>query len=119
MTTLSRLRFSHVLPNAFAEHGALMAATVLNSQRAVEVSIFIVRAFVRLRAMLLANAELAYKLEHLERKLLAGIQIIHEHDGRLDATEAQIDSIIEAIHALQMPPVISKRPIGFLVDEEE
>lgn len=56
------------LPYAFTEHGAIMAASVLNSPRAVEVSVYVVRAFVRLRGLLAANTELAKKLDELERK---------------------------------------------------
>jgi hypothetical protein len=56
-------------PYAFTEHGAIMAATILNSGRAVEVSVYVVRAFVRLREVLGSNKELAKKLEKLERKL--------------------------------------------------
>jgi len=57
------------LPLAFTEHGAIMVATVLNSGRAVEVSVYVVRAFVKLRELLTSNKELAEKLELLERKL--------------------------------------------------
>lgn len=66
---LSRLRFSKALPCAFTEHGALMAASVLNSAGAVNVSVFIVRAFVGLRRAIAAHKELAQKIGQLERKL--------------------------------------------------
>ena len=56
-------------PFAFTEHGAIMAATVLNTPRATEVSVFVVRAFVRLREMVAANQELAAKLDELERRV--------------------------------------------------
>lgn len=65
---LAQLKFSTTLPNAFTEHGALMAASVLNSPRAIEVSIFIVRAFVRLRQLLASNDALRRKLEEMESK---------------------------------------------------
>src|ERR1700685_3004017 len=55
-------------PFAFTEHGAIMAATILNSPRAVEMSVFVVRAFVRLRELLASNSALARKLDELERK---------------------------------------------------
>ncbi len=55
---LSRLKFSRVLPWAFTEHGAIMAASVLNSPRAIEMSVFVVRAFVRLRDVARTNAEI-------------------------------------------------------------
>jgi len=59
---LSRLRFSHVLPYAFTEHGAIMLSSVLNSERAMETSVQVVRAFVRLREILSSNRELAHRL---------------------------------------------------------
>lgn len=66
---LTRLRFSPVLPWAFTEHGSIMAASVLNSQRAVEMSAFVVRAFVRLRDLARTHAELARHLAALERRV--------------------------------------------------
>ncbi|EQD27029.1 hypothetical protein B2A_15404, partial [mine drainage metagenome] len=57
-----RLKFPHALPNAFTEHGAIMAASVLNMPRAVEMNVFVMRTFVRLRQMLASNTELARKL---------------------------------------------------------
>src|SRR6185312_12356316 len=65
---LSTLKFSPQLPYAFTEHGAIMAANVLNSARAVRASVEVVRAFVRLRQMLASNHELARRLEELEKK---------------------------------------------------
>jgi len=66
------------LPYAFTEHGAIMAANVLSSKRAVEASVQVVRAFVKLRQMLASNAELALKLDELERK--------YDHSSRLSST---------------------------------
>ncbi|HEY7743319.1 MAG TPA: ORF6N domain-containing protein [Burkholderiales bacterium] len=92
------------LPNAFTEHGALMAATVLKSPAAIEVSIFVVRAFVRLRQMISANKELAKKLDDLERR-------VSHHD-------AEIYSIVRSIRELAAPPEPTpKRRIGFLSGE--
>jgi hypothetical protein len=97
---LSNLKYSKTMPYAFTEHGALMAASVLNSSRAVEVSVFIVRAFVRLRETLMRRGDLAHKLAELERHLA-------EHDE-------QILSIVSAIRSLMSPaPVPKKRRIGF------
>jgi hypothetical protein len=87
------------LPYAFTEHGAIMAATVLNSERAVEMSVFVVRAFVRLREMLSTNQQLSGKIDELER--------------RLDTHDASIQELIEAIRELMEPPPASSRPIGF------
>ena len=88
------------LPFAYTEHGAIMAASVLNTPRAVEMSVFVVRAFVRLRAFLATHKELAEKLAELERKLAS-------HDE-------QIVAIIDAIKRLMAPPgKADKRRIGF------
>ncbi len=92
-------------PYAFTEHGAIMAASVLNSPRAVEVSVYVVRAFVKLRELLASNKELAKKLDELERKLSA-------HDKA-------IVQLVEAIRQLMAPPEIRKRPIGFVIPEEK
>ncbi len=103
---LARLKFSASLPHAFTEHGALMAANVLNSPRAVEMSVHVVRAFVRLRELLASNQQLAAKLSELERKL-AG------HDQA-------IAGIIAAIRELMAPPEPkAKRPIGFVTGKEK
>ena len=90
------------LPYAFTEHGAIMAASVLNSPRAVEMSIFVVRAFLRLRELLATHKELAAKLAELEQRLET-----HDH---------KIVEIIKAIHVLAMPPEKPARQIGFRPD---
>ena len=87
------------LPYAFSEHGAIMAATVLNSNRAVRMSVFVVRAFVRLRELLAANHELAAKIEEL--------------DDRLNTHDEAIREIIGAIRRLTAPKITSRRRIGF------
>jgi phage regulator Rha-like protein len=86
-------------PFAFTEHGAIMAATVLNSKKAVEMSIFVVRAFVRMREALATNQKILAKLRDLEEKI--GI-----HD-------AQIQEIVEAIQEMMTPPPAKGRKIGF------
>ena len=102
---LTRLKFSPVLPNAFTEHGAIMVASVLNTKRAIQVSVFVVRAFVKLREMLAAHKDLAHKLAELERKL-------QNHDE-------SIRSLVIAIRQLMRPsePEPPKKRIGFLVEE--
>ncbi|MGB2928294.1 MAG: ORF6N domain-containing protein, partial [Desulfobacterales bacterium] len=102
---LSNLRFSPALPHALTEHGALMAASVVNTPRAIESSIFVVRAFVRLRQIMATHKELARKLLELERHLKG-------HDQ-------QIQAIFEAIHQLMTPPEKPKRKIGFTVKEKQ
>lgn len=101
---LSNLKYSKALPQAFTEHGAIMAASVLNSSQAVEVSVFIVRAFVKLRRAIAGHKEIAHKITQLERKLAY-------HDK-------QILSLVQAIKELTSPaPVPKKRRIGFHVKE--
>src|ERR1700757_1812358 len=85
-------------PYAFTEHGAIMAATVLNSERAVEMSVFVVRAFVRLREMLASNDKLAAKIDELEQ--------------RLDIHDESIQDLLEAIRQLMLPEPATDRKIG-------
>jgi hypothetical protein len=73
---LESMKFSPVLPLAYTEHGALMAASVLKTQRAVEVSIFVVRAFVQLRQMLATHKDLKRKIEAMEAKYDENFQIV-------------------------------------------
>jgi len=84
------------LPYAFTEHGALMAANILRSRQAVEMSVFVVRAFVRLRQWLASNAELARKLKALEKKY-----------------DAQFKVVFDAIRELMTPPDKPRRRIGY------
>jgi hypothetical protein len=101
---LNRLRFSSVLPYAFTEHGAIQAANVLNSPRAVEMSVHVVRAFVRLREMIGSHKELAHKLDELESKIAS-------HDRA-------IAGLIDAIRQLTNPPEpLKRRKIGFVQDD--
>lgn len=94
-------------PYAFTEHGAIMAATVLNSPRAVEVSVYVVRAFVQLRALLTAHKELAQRLNELEARI----------QKRLATQDQAIAGILEAIRELMRPPEPpKKRKIGFVQD---
>ena len=91
------------LPYAFTEHGAIMAANVLNSPRAVQMSVFVVRAFVRLRQMIASHKDIVAKLAELERKVAS-------HN-------TTIRSLFDAIRQLMAPPEPKKRKIGFLVKE--
>jgi hypothetical protein len=83
-------------PYAFTEHGVAMLSTVLRSERAIQVSIEVVRAFVRLRSMLAGNADLARKLAALERKY-----------------DVQFKVVFDAIRELMAPSSKARRPIGF------
>jgi ORF6N domain-containing protein len=87
------------LPHVFTEHGAIMAATVLNSARAVQMSLFVVRAFVRLREMLATNRRLAAKIDELER--------------HLDTHDSVIVDLIETLKQLMAPRKARRRSIGF------
>ena len=93
-------------PYAFTEHGAIMAANVLNSARAVQMSVFVVRAFLKMRALLGNKRELAQKLTSLEKEL----------KKRLDVHEAVIVTILQRVMDIIDPPLTSQPPkprIGF------
>ena len=90
------------LPYAFTEHGALMLANVLNSERAAQTSVQVVRAFVKLRQLLASNAELARKLAAMEKKY-----------------DAQFKVVFDAIRQLMSPPAKPKREIGFHVKYDD
>jgi ORF6N domain len=97
---LSRLKYSRTTPFAFTEHGAMMVAAVLNSQRAVDVSVFIVRAFVALRRAISEHRELSHKMSEIEQRLA-------DHDS-------QIQLVIRAIRELSSPAAVpARRAIGF------
>ena len=100
--TLKRGEHRKYLPYAFTEHGALMLANVLNSERAAQTSVMVVRAFVRLRQMLASNAELARKLDAMEKKY-----------------DAQFKVVFDAIRQLMSPPEPKRREIGFHVKYDD
>jgi hypothetical protein len=91
------------LPWAFTEHGALMAANILRSERAVQMSVFVVRAFIRLREQLATNTAVVTRLADIEKRLL-------RHDQEL------LDLYLK-LHALQEPADPPKRRIGFHRDD--
>ncbi len=98
------------LPYAFTEHGTVMAANILRSPKAIQMSVFVVRAFIRMRQMLIEQRGLARKLAELEEELTA----------RLDIHETAINEILGQIKRLLSPPPEPqppKRRIGFLVEE--
>ncbi|CAG0999081.1 hypothetical protein BURK2_02870 [Burkholderiales bacterium] len=114
---LDKLKFSKALPFAFTEHGAIQAANVLASPQAVEMGVYVVRAFVRLREALASNRELAAKLDALEQKTeLLSLQ----HETFSHNTRIQLKQVFEALRQLMAPPATpSKRPIGFVTSEEK
>ena len=102
--TLKRGQHSKYLPFAFTEQGVAMLSSVLSSERAIEVNIAIMRAFVQLRKMIASNEDLAKKLKELER-------VIEKHDK-------DIGLIFEAIRELMTPPEKPPKKIGFEVSED-
>jgi hypothetical protein len=88
----------------FTEHGAVMAASILNSPKAVEMSVEVVRAFVRLRQILASNRQLAAKVEELELKLATHDKVLQGHHGNIQSLIAVIENLL---------PVPSEKQIGF------
>ena len=105
------------LPLAFTEHGAIVAATVLKSPRSIEVSVYVVRAFIQLRELLASHRDLAQKLEELESK--ADLMEV-KHDNFERHTRLQLKQVFEAIRELMVTPEpVKKRRIGFMIDDDE
>ena len=103
---LEKLKRSRSLPYAFTEHGAIMAATVLNSSQAIEMSVFVVRAFVALREAITDYSEITRKISSIEKRML-------KHDR-------QIADLISAVRQLTSPrPVPKKRRIGFNPEDKK
>jgi phage regulator Rha-like protein len=105
--TSSRSRRQHpkYLPYAITEHGAIMAATILNSARAIEISVYVVRTFVQLRDLLSSSKELAARFDELERKL--------------DTHDQAIVGILKTIREIMNPPIKRSWPIGFTATIDE
>jgi hypothetical protein len=97
---LTKLKFSHHLPHVFTEHGVAMLSSVLRSERAVQVNIFIIRAFIKIREILASNKELAYKVEEMEREQ----RVQNRH----------INAIYSILDKLIAEPVKSKSSFGFV-----
>jgi hypothetical protein len=102
---LATLKHSSSIPYAFTEHGAVMLASVLKSKRAMEVSVFVVRAFIRMRRMLGDQRRLALKLAELEHTLTA-------HDKNFQV-------VFAAIKQLMQPPEPKKKRIGFATNPDD
>ena len=97
---LARLKFSKTRPYAFTEHGALMAANVLNSPEAVKMSVYVVRAFIKQRELLMAQSDVLKKLTQMDAKLL-------KQDDALRIIWRELQTL------LSPPPSPPKRQIGF------
>ena len=102
-------------PYAFTEHGAMMAAMVLNSARAVEVSVYVVRAFVRLREAAVLHKDLAERLASLEEKTE---HLATQHEVFSRNTRNQLRQVFDALRELTLPPDPPKRPIGFVTPDD-
>lgn len=114
---LAKLKFSKTLPFAFTEHGAIQAANVLASPQAIEMGVYVVRAFVKLREMIVSNKDLAHRLEELENK---ADLIEVKHDTFEHNTRVQLKQVFEAIRELSAPPETpKKRRIGFVTDDDD
>lgn len=104
---LQKLRFSYVLPYAFTEHGAVMLAAVLKTERAIAVSIQVVRVFVKLRQMLVENTDLRLELEKIRKKQ-------DNHDKNIELLFSYLDELMEKHENL--PP---RRLIGYKRNTDE
>jgi hypothetical protein len=114
---LAKLKFSKTLPFAFTEHGAIQAANVLASPQAIEMGVYVVRAFVRLREMIVTNGDLARRLDELEQTTAA---LSMRHDSLANNTRVQLKQVFDAIRELMEPAeTAKKRPIGFVTPEEK
>ena len=103
-------------PRVFTEHGALMAAMVLNSPRAVQVSLYVVRAFVRLRNAAVQHQDLAKQLVELQDKTES---LAMSYDTFSRNTRNQLKQVFDTLRELMTPPEPSRRPIGFVTQEEK
>jgi hypothetical protein len=92
-----------------------MAATILNSPRAVDVAIYVVRAFVRLRELAASHGDLAQRLDDLESKTEA---LAEGHDSFSRDTRAQVKPVFDALRALMAPPETPKRPVGVVTPKD-
>ena len=99
---LAHLKFAKSLPLAFTEHGAIMAATVLNSPPAVTMSVYVVRAFIQMREHLAANAAILKRLAEIDKTLL-------EHDQSLSAIWRKLQPLLQPQSESPRPPRIGFR----------
>ena len=113
---LHKLKFSKVLPYAFTEHGAIQVANVLASSQAVEMGIYVVRAFVHLREAASAHVDLAKRLTELEMRT-ESLEISHDTFSR--NTRLQLRQLLDAVRELTTPPEQPKRPIGFVTPQDK
>ena len=113
---LQKLKFSKALPFAFTEYGAVALANVLASTQAVEMGIYVVRAFVQLRQASSVHADLAKRLTELE---LSTERLELSHDALSRNTRNQLRQVFEALRELTTPADPPKRPIGFITPDDK
>jgi uncharacterized protein YciW len=111
---LTQLKFSRTRPYAFTEHGAIQAANVLATPEAVEMGIFVVRAFVHMRELAGVHAEFAKRLAELEERTE---NLVMTQDSFSRNTRNQLRQVFDALRELTSPPDPPKRPIGFVTAE--
>ncbi|MYN29979.1 ORF6N domain-containing protein [Duganella levis] len=113
---LAKLKFSKTLPTAFTEHGAIQAANVLGSQQAIQMGVYVVRSFVRLREMFVSDKALASRLDELERQLATVSSRQEDFEGQ---TLRQFQQMLETFKGLMAQPASRhKRPIGFILPDK-
>jgi hypothetical protein len=110
---LATLKHSSSVPYAFTEHGAVMLASVLKSKRAMEVSVFVVRAFIRMRRMLTDQRRFATKLAVLF------LQGRSQLESKLATHDKNFQIVFAAIKQLMLPPEPKKKRIGFVTDDDK
>ncbi|PUE22535.1 hypothetical protein B9Z38_05900 [Limnohabitans sp. MMS-10A-160] len=113
---LRNLKFSKARPFAFTEQGAIQVANVLGSSQAVEMGIYVERAFVPLRPSLASNADIAQRLAEVETKT-ESLEMSHKTFS--SNTRLQLRQLLDAVRELTTPPEPLKRPIGFLTYEDK
>jgi hypothetical protein len=109
VTSSQKHRDPRFPPYVFTEHGAIMAATILNSPRAIEMSLYVVRAFVQLRELLVTNKDLARRFNQLEARI----------EKKFATHDEAIAAILSAIRELMNPPTRQRRGIGFTANLDE
>ena len=112
---LQKLKFSKTLPYAFTEHGAIQAANVLLSSQAVEMGIYVVRAFIHLREAAATHVDVAQRLAELEMKT-ESLELSHDTFSR--NTRLQLRQLLEAVRELTTPVEPPRRPIDFITPNE-
>ena len=113
---LAKLKFSRTPPYAFTEHGAIQAANVLASAQAVEMGIYVVRAFVKLREAAIEHRDLSRRLDVLEEKTEA---LAMDHESFSRNTRVQLRQLLDALRELTTHPDPPKRSIGFVPPEDK